>query len=153
MNDRNILVIDDDQGTCQTLTHILKEKGYSPASVNSGKEALEAAGTTQFFDVALIDLKLPDMGGIDLLGKIKELSPDTEAVIITGHASLDTAVQAMQDAAFSYVTKPIDMDYLLAIIHKAVQKEKLQVDHRNAENALKESEERYRDLYQNAPNA
>ncbi len=145
-----ILIIDDDPGTCQTLTHILKEKGYLPSSVSNGKDAIKAV-QDGFVNLALIDLKLPDMPGLDVLEKIKELSPDTEAVIITGHASIDTAVQAMHDAAFSYVTKPIDMDYLLAIIARALEKQKLQIERKRNEEELREEKEFSDTLFQNTP--
>ena len=102
--------------------------------------------TNRFFNLALIDLKLPDIPGIEVLGKIKELSPDTEAVIITGYASLDTAVQAMQDGAFSYVNKPIDMGYLLVVIAKALDKQKLEIDRKRAEEELGKSREELRNL-------
>lgn len=111
MDKQKILIIDDDQEACQTLYYILKEKGYSPSSVNNGKKAIEAA-TDKFFNLALIDLKLPDMQGTEVLSRIKEISSGTEAIIMTGYASLDTAVQAMQDAAFSYVTKPIEVSLI-----------------------------------------
>ena len=139
MAEEKILVIDDDPGTCRTLNHILKEKGYVPVTVNTGQDGIEA-GKCNAFDVALIDLMLPDMPGLDVLEKIKDSSPFTEAVVITGHASLDTAVQAMQDAAYSYVTKPIDIDYLLATIRKALEKERLELERKQAEEALRESE-------------
>ncbi len=96
--------------------------------------------------MALIDLKLPDMPGTEVLAGIKGISSNTEAIIITGHASLDTAVQAMQDGAFSYVTKPIDMDYLLALMDKALEKQKLQMAHRKAEEALRKYRDHLEDL-------
>jgi len=145
MGKQSILIIDDEPRACQSLTYILTAKGYVPFSVNSGKEAIEAIAD-RFFNLALIDLKLPDIPGIEVLGKIKELSPDTEAVIITGYASLDTAVQAMQDAAFGYVTKPIDMDYLLAIIAGALGKQRLEIDRKRAEEELRKSREELRNL-------
>ena len=135
-----ILIIDDAPGTCQTLTHILKEKGYLPSSVSNGKDAIKAV-QDGFVNLALIDLKLPDMPGLDVLEKIKKLSPDTEAVIITGHASVDTAVQAMHDA-FSYVTKPIDMNHLLSIVARALEKQTLRIERKQAQEALRESEEK-----------
>ncbi|MBW2647053.1 MAG: response regulator [Deltaproteobacteria bacterium] len=136
-----ILIIDDDPGTCETLTYILKGKGYLPSSFSNGKDAVKAV-QDGFVNLALIDLKLPDMSGLDVLEEINKLSPDTEAIIITGHASLKTAVQAMHDAAFSYVTKPIDMDHLLAIVARALERQKLQVDRKRAEEALRESEDK-----------
>ena len=140
MKNQKILIIDDDPYACQTLSSILRAKGFSPFSVGAGKEAVKAVAEC-FFHIALIDLQLPDLAGIKVLTEIKKLSPDTEAIIITGHASLDTAVQAMEDAAFSYVVKPIDIDYLLALMNKALERQKLRMDHRMAEEKLKE----YRD--------
>ncbi|MBW2568977.1 MAG: response regulator [Deltaproteobacteria bacterium] len=145
-----ILIIDDDSGTCRTLSYILEEKGYLPSSVGNGKDAVKAV-QNGFVNLALIDLKLPDIQGLYVLEKIKELSPDTEAVIITGHASVDTAVQAMHDAAFSYVTKPIDMEYLFAIIARALEKQKLQIERKQNEEELREEKEFSDTLLQNTP--
>lgn len=147
MDKQKILIVDDNPGTCETLAMVLKAKGYDPVSVDSGKKATESV-SENFFNLALIDLVLPDMSGIEVLEKIKAFSPATEAVIITGHASVDTAVQAMHDGAFSYVIKPVDMDYLLAIIDKAVEKQKLQAERNAAIEALRESEERYRQFFE-----
>ncbi|MBW2647050.1 MAG: response regulator [Deltaproteobacteria bacterium] len=150
MGAQKILIIDDDPGTCRTLSYILKEKGYLPSSVGTGQDAIKVI-QDEFFNLTLIDLKLPDMPGLDVLEKIKELSPDTEAVIITGHASIDTAVQAMHDAAFSYVTKPLDMEYLLAIIARALEKQTLQIERRRNEEALREAKEFSETLLENTP--
>ena len=139
MDKQTILIIDDDPGTRQTMTDILGEKEYVPFCVSNGREAIEAIAD-RFFNLALLDLGLPDMPGLDVLGKIRELAPNTETIIITGNASLDTAVQAMHDAAFSYVSKPVDIDYLLAVIAKALEKQKLQMDRKQVEEALRESE-------------
>ncbi|MDM8549302.1 response regulator [Desulfobacterales bacterium HSG2] len=147
MDKQRILIVDDNPGTCETLATVLKAKGYDPVSVGNGKKATESVSES-FFNLALIDLVLPDMQGIEVLEKIKTFSPATEAVIITGHASVDTAVQAMHDGAFSYVIKPVDMDHLLAIIDKAVEKQKLQAERNAATEALRESEERYRQFFE-----
>ncbi|QTA86637.1 response regulator [Desulfonema magnum] len=147
MDKQHLLIIDDNSGIRETLSLILKAKGYAPISVSNGKEAIEMV-SDRFFHLALIDLMLPDMSGTEVLEEIRTLSPETEAVIITGHASVDTAVQTMHKGAFSYVTKPIDMDYLLAIIARAMEKQKLQREHNNALAALRESEERYRQFFE-----
>lgn len=98
-NIARILVIDDDPNVRKTLSGILHIKGYEVASAESGAAGMaEAQGA--FVNVALIDLKLPDMSGIEVMEKIKADSPLTEAIILTGHASLDTAVEATNKGAF-----------------------------------------------------
>jgi PAS domain S-box-containing protein len=145
---QHLLIVDDDPGTCQTLKHVLRESGYEPRTASSGEEALAACRDT-LFDLVLVDLRLPDIPGIDLIGRIKSISPHTEAIVVTGYASLETAVQAMQGAAFSYVTKPIDMDHLLATVAKALEKGRLQLAHGEVEEALRRSEARYRLIVEN----
>ncbi|MGA1867434.1 MAG: response regulator [bacterium] len=129
---QKILVIDDDTITCKLLDHILTGTGYAPFCVHNCQQAIEAV-QNNFFNLALIDLNLPDIPGIEVMHKIKKLSPDTEAIIITGNASVDTAVRAMQDEAFSYVTKPIDKSYLVALIAKALETQRSQIQHKQAE--------------------
>ncbi|MFH0924648.1 MAG: response regulator [bacterium] len=136
MSKEKILIVDDEPSFCQTLSDILTAEGYEPFCVCTGREAINAA-IVSFFNLALIDLKLPDLPGIEVLTEIKKVNQDTEVVIITGHASLDTAIQAMQDAVFSYVIKPINIDYLLAIITKALERQKLKMDQKKKEEELR----------------
>ncbi|MCP4111483.1 MAG: response regulator [Desulfobacteraceae bacterium] len=147
MNEPKILIIDDEPGICETLSGILEEKGYLTYTAGNAGKAIETVRNNSV-NIALIDLILPDMPGMILLEKIKELSPGTEAIIVTGHASLDTAVQAIHDRVFSYVSKPVDIDHLEVVITRALEKQKLQTDRNRAEAALRESEERYRQFFE-----
>ncbi|MGA1825785.1 MAG: response regulator [bacterium] len=131
-NAKQILVIDDDIITCKLLSYILKSAGYTSHTAQNGEQALEAV-QNNFFNLALIDLNLPDLPGIEVMHKIRKLSPHTEAIIITGNASVDTAVRAMQDEAFSYVNKPIDKSYLLALITKALEQQKAKAEYKQGE--------------------
>ena len=81
-------------------------------------------------DVAIVDIKLPDISDLELLAAIKAASPETEVIFLTGYPSLPTAVQAINGAAFAYLTKPCEMEHLLATLHKAVDKQRLPAETR-----------------------
>lgn len=139
----SVLIIDDDRGTCETLGDVLGLKGYAVETATAGRAALGKFGARPF-DAAVVDIMLPDISGLDLLAAIRAASPDTEVIFITGHASLPTALQAINGAAFAYLVKPFEMEHLLAILAKALEKQRLT-------RALRESEERYRSLYEGVP--
>jgi diguanylate cyclase (GGDEF)-like protein len=120
-----ILVVDDDPNLRRTLADILKVKGYDTTVAATGAEAI-AATEQRSFDLALIDLMLPDMPGLDVMARIKAISPLTEAVILTGHASMDTAIEATRRGAYSYLLKPYQMDDLLQIIRHGVERQQAQ---------------------------
>lgn len=120
-----ILVVDDDPNLRKTLTDILSIKGYEPLVAGSGTEAI-AAMAQGGIGLALIDLMLPDMAGLEVMARIKAISPLTEAIILTGHASLNTAIEATRKGAFSYLIKPYQMDDLLLNIRHGVERQQAQ---------------------------
>lgn len=120
-----ILVVDDDPNLRKTLADILRVKGYETAVAASGAEAI-AAVEREMFSLALIDLMLPDMPGLEVMAHIKAISPLTEAIILTGHASMETAIEATGQGAFSYLLKPYQMDELLLTIRHAVERNQAQ---------------------------
>lgn len=122
-----ILVVDDDPNLRKTLADILKVKGYDTVAVANGTEAI-AAAEREMFALALIDLMLPDMPGLEVMVRIKAVNPLTEAIILTGHASMDTAIEATAQGAFSYLLKPYQMDELLQKIRHAVERKQAQVE-------------------------
>jgi len=136
-----VLIADDDAGLRRTLSDILKVKGYEPLPAPDGKTAIELA-KKHSPAVALIDLKLGDMSGTELLREIKQLSPTTECIVLTGYASQPSAIEAVQWGAYSYLVKPYDPDQLLLTIQRSVEK-------RSAELALRASERKYRLLAEN----
>lgn len=117
-----ILVIDDEAGARETILDILTEKGYEVKTAGSGKAALEIAAKENF-EAAIVDIKLPDMVGPDLLKSLKELNPKMEGIIVTGYASIESAVSAMEKGAFAYLLKPIKMDEMLVCVARALEKQ------------------------------
>jgi diguanylate cyclase (GGDEF)-like protein len=120
-----ILIIDDDPNFRKTLADILRVKGYEPSVATGGAEAI-AAAEQEKFSLVLIDLMLPDMPGLDVMERIKAISPLTEAIILTGNASLDSAIKATGQGAFSYLLKPYQMDDLLLNIRHGVERQQAQ---------------------------
>jgi diguanylate cyclase (GGDEF)-like protein len=119
----NILIIDDDPGLRKTLSDILRAKGYLPHAAGDGAEGL-AHFRENPVNLALIDLKLPDMSGIEVLDRVKTASPSTQAIILTGSATLDSAIEATNKGAFSYLQKPYDIEQLMLHIRRAIEKQR-----------------------------
>jgi DNA-binding NtrC family response regulator len=117
------LVVDDDEGIRKTLLRILEKEGYAVESVDNGKQAIEASKKWSF-NIALIDIKLPDMEGIKLLEKLKDAEPKMVKIIITGYPSLKSAIEAVNRGADGYVLKPFDVSKLLAMIDKQLKKQR-----------------------------
>ncbi len=120
-----ILVVDDDPNLRKSLADILGVKGYRVVTAGDGGEAI-AAVEKESISVALIDLKLPDMSGLAVMEQLKQHSPLAEAIILTGHASLDSAIEATKKGAFSYLLKPYQMDALLLDIQHAAERKQAQ---------------------------
>jgi DNA-binding NtrC family response regulator len=114
-----ILIVDDDPAYRQTLTDVLMLNNYEPYAVASGGEALQAI-KEESYAVALIDLKLEDMSGLDVLRGIKDHFPETECILLTGFSSQDSAIEAINLGAFSYFRKPYDLEQLQLSIQKAI---------------------------------
>lgn len=119
----SILLIDDEEASRQALL-LLLQKSYNVTGVASGHEARQRLAAERF-DIVITDLRLPDCSGIDLLKQIKSYHPATEVVLITGHASAETAVSAMKEGACDYITKPLNIEELRMILAKALEKRRL----------------------------
>jgi two-component system, cell cycle response regulator len=118
-----ILIIDDDPNLRKTLSDILRAKGYETLTAKDGAEGLDLLKRCSV-DVVLIDLGLPDIPGIEVLNTVKASCPSTEAIILTGNATLDSAIEAVNKGAFSYLQKPYDIDELILHIKRAIEKRK-----------------------------
>ena len=113
----SILVIDDEAEIRNSLSSILEDEGYSVEAVENGKQAVRTCEKMQF-DVALIDINLPDIKGTELLAKLKQISPKMVRIIITGYPSIENAVKAINEKSDGYIVKPFDIPELLETIKR-----------------------------------
>jgi len=125
----NILIVDDDAKIREMLTDILADKGYSVKTVGTGKEAVNES-FKQLFNLALIDIRLPDMEGTELLTKLRKSEPKMIKIIITGNATLDNSIDAANRGVDGFIVKPFDPKKLLKLIESRLQeqREKMQFD-------------------------
>ena len=134
MDTSRILIIDDDPNLRKTLTAILEKKGYETFAAGNGADGL-AWLEDNAASLAIIDLGLPDMDGIEVLKRVKAAYPATGLIVLTGNASLDSAIEATNWGAVSYILNPYEIDLLMLNIRRAIEKQR-------TEEALKVSEER-----------
>jgi len=117
-----ILVVDDDESIRKVLKTILEEEGYAVDTAENGKEAIKKS-RAKFYNLALIDIRLPDMEGTKLLTEMKENTPKMVKIIITGYPSLENAIEAVEKGADAYILKPFDMDNVLNKIKEHLKKQ------------------------------
>ncbi len=145
-----ILIVDDEPLLCKSLSELMKLQGYNSFSAYSGKDA-ELMLSEHEFDLALIDMNLPDTDGHYLMDHIRSISPETLSIIITGEVSMDSVIGALKRGAYDYVRKPIEPEYLTKVIRNALEQKKLKSENKIVNDKLHLSEERYRSLVQNSP--
>lgn len=132
-----ILIIDDDQNQRKTLTDIVAAKGYETLVAADGAAGLAVLQENPV-NLVLTDLGLPDISGIDILSKVKTLYPDIQVIILTGIATVDSAVEATNLGAFSYLRKPYDIDQLLLQIQRALEKQRVEEELRLSRQLLED---------------
>ena len=121
-NKSSILIVEDDANIRETLSAILQQKGYSTDTAKNGQEAIEKS-KTKCFNLALLDIKLPDMEGTKLLTLMHEDLPKMVKIMVTGYPSLENAVEALNLGADAYVMKPIKPEKLLSLIEEKLEKQ------------------------------
>lgn len=117
----SVLLVDDEKDFLETLVKRLKKRKLDVIGASGGLEAVSIV-TQQPVDVVVLDVKMPDMNGIDTLKKIKSIRPSAEVIMLTGHADTEVAIQGMELGAFDYLMKPADIDELLYKIQDAYKK-------------------------------
>ena len=119
--DRTILVVDDDKSILRTSTRILQKNGYEIDVAETGKEAIEKVDS-RHYDLVLVDIRLPDMDGTDLLVKMKKPLQSTIKIMITGFPSLESGVKALDEGADAYLVKPVKPEELLMLIEEKLKR-------------------------------
>ena len=117
----SILLVDDEMINLQNVGHFLEQKGYQVTTASSGQEA-QALLSQSSFDLVVTDLKMGDIDGVQVMKFAKELHPDIEVIIVTGYATVNSAVEAMAKGAFYYLPKPIKLKELLVLVQRAMEK-------------------------------
>lgn len=120
----NILIIDDEKAIRKTLTEILSYEGYKIEEAGDGEEGLKKF-REKTYDVVLCDIKMPKLDGIEFLDKVREINPDVPVIMISGHGTIETAVEAVKKGAYDYIAKPPDLNRLLITIRNAKDKTNL----------------------------
>ncbi len=137
MENRKILVADDDHIEKESLATILQREGYETITAGDGKEALEKIEST-LPDLVLTDLKMPYVNGLELLTEIKSKYPDIEVIIITGYATVESAINAMKVGAIDYISKPFNVEEVKIIIRKTLEQKGLREENAQLRKQLKE---------------
>ncbi|MFZ2039251.1 MAG: response regulator [Desulfobacterales bacterium] len=120
----NVLLVDDETGFVETMTKRLTKRNLSIETAASGPEALEQIKKFSNLEVVILDVKMPGMDGIEALREIKKESPLLEVIMLTGHATVETAIEGMKLGAYDYLMKPCDIDLLLAKVEQAAAKKR-----------------------------
>ncbi len=121
-NKPRILIVEDDENIRKTMQNILQQKGYETDTAKTGLEA-EHKAKDRIYNLALLDIKLPDMEGTQLLAKLQESSPKMMKIMVTGYPSLENAMEALNQGADAYVTKPVKPAKLLELIKEKLEEQ------------------------------
>ena len=124
MESTKVMLVDDEEAFVQTMEKRITRRGLSVVTASSGRKALEVIKRSKDLDVVILDVKMPEMDGIETLKRIKSDYPLVEVVMLTGHATVESAIEGMKLGAFDYLMKPSDLDLLLAKVKEAHDKKK-----------------------------
>lgn len=133
---KRVLIVDDSKEFCQILSSMLDSKGIDSEDVNSGEDALEKI-KNHIYDLLLVDLKMPGMSGIELLKKVRDISPSTLVIIMTAYGTIENAVDAMKNGAFDYILKPFSGDEVGIKINNAMEHKRLLAKNQELEDVVK----------------
>ncbi len=136
----SLLVIDDESGILQTLRILLKKSGFEVRTAQGGKAGLEAI-KAEPPDIVLTDVRMPQVGGLDILQATRDQDPETPVILMTAQASLQTAIQAVNDGAFYYIQKPFSNDDMVAICRRASETRQLRVENRELKTEIRRRDE------------
>jgi two-component system response regulator PilR (NtrC family) len=132
-----ILVVDDEEIMRDILETLLKREGYDVRLASSGEEGLELARSVPF-DAAIVDIMMPGINGIETLDELKRIDEDLAVLIITAYASVESAISAMKNGAFDYITKPFKNDEVLVVVRNALERRRLVTENRNLRQNIQE---------------
>jgi DNA-binding response OmpR family regulator len=133
-----ILIVDDERTTRLALSEAFRQKGYQATQVGSGDRAIAELVDT-FYDVVILDLEMPGIKGTDVLVQTENLAPDTAFIVLTAHASTETAILALRSGAFDYLRKPSSLDKIFTAVDRAIAKQEAQKRQKEAVGLLQQA--------------
>ena len=149
MTSGKVLIVDDEKVAMKNLEHVMKKEGYAVTATQSGGNALSLL-EKQPFDVVLTDLRMEKVDGMQILKRCRENHPDTEVILITGFATLESAVEAMKHGAFFYIAKPYRLDEVRKVVAEALEKTRLKRENRSLREQVESYQGRVRILTQDS---
>lgn len=135
----SVLVVDDEQGILESLGILLRNAGFNTHTARGGRAGLEQLASVQP-DIVLTDVRMPDVGGVEILAAARQQNSDTPVILMTAQATLQSAMQAVNEGAFYYIQKPFRNDELLAILTRAAEHRELRVENRSLKQEIKRRE-------------
>jgi len=149
MEDR-ILIVDDEEAICSVLARRLTREGYACVTASNGKEALDRF-FKETFSLIISDIRMPEMDGIELLKRVKAMSPGMMVIMVTAYPDIDLAVEAIRLGAYDFIIKPADLDLVVLSVKKALEKKRLEEEvdsyHKNLERLVEERTTRLQQAY------
>lgn len=144
-----VLIVDDEPSFCKVIQALLKGEDYEFHTNACGRDAIDTIENSPAFDVVLLDLNLPDISGFKVMDYISKHAPGTLVVVMTGYASLESATESLRCGAYDYLTKPFAKEELLKTLQNAMTHKQIKAAHQQAQLALEESEQGFRNLVEN----
>ncbi|MBC8555044.1 MAG: response regulator [Candidatus Brocadiales bacterium] len=150
MGKPKLLIIDDDKNLCEDLMDTLELEGYLTEAAYTAGGGIKKT-KEDFYNIILLDMRIPDSNGMEALDNIKEISPDTEVIIFTAFAETQDVIEAMDRNAFSYILKPFEMPHLLSVLGKATEKQKLLFENRKLFQHVSDGKKDWEETFDSIP--
>jgi DNA-binding NtrC family response regulator len=125
MSESFVMLVDDEVSFVDTMSKRLQKRNVKVLTAHDGQEALNKIDKNRNLEVVILDVKMPGMDGVEVLNEIKKKFPLIEVIMLTGHATVESAIEGMKGGAFDYLMKPCDIDQLMAKVQEAVEKKRL----------------------------
>ena len=138
-NKPSVLIVDDESGILDSLNILLRNEGFTPRTAHGGKAGLAAIAETRP-DIVLTDVRMPNVTGVEILAAARQSDPDVPVILMTAQATLQSAMQAVNEGAFYYIQKPFRNDELIAILRRAAEHRNLRVENKSLKQAIKRAE-------------
>ncbi len=132
----NVLIVDDESAILETLRILLRNEGFEPHTAHGGRQALDTLGALRP-DIVLTDIRMPSVGGVEVLAASRETDPDVPVILMTAQATLQSAMQAVNAGAFYYIQKPFGNDELIAILRRAAEHRRLRVENKSLKQEIR----------------